>query len=50
LSVPTGVLHGEIADMVRDDCEMIEIGDIDAPKEAQITLDQLMADSRPPLS
>jgi Fe-S-cluster containining protein len=39
-----------ISDMVRDGCEMIEIADIDAPKEAQITLDHLMADSRPPLS
>jgi Fe-S-cluster containining protein len=39
-----------IPDMVRDGCEMMEIADIDAPKEAQITLDQLMADSRPPLS
>ena len=38
-----------IADMVRDGCEMIEAGDIKAPKEAQIALDQLMADSRPPL-
>ena len=39
-----------IADMVRDECEMIEIGDIDAPKAAQTTLDHLMADSRPALS
>jgi len=39
-----------IADMVRDECEMIEIGDIDAPNEAQTALDQLMADSRPSLS
>lgn len=39
-----------IADMLRDDCEMIETSDINAPKEAQIALDQLMADSRPPLS
>ena len=39
-----------IADMVRDDCEMIENCDIEAPKEAQVTLDQLMADSRQPLS
>ena len=39
-----------IADMVRDDCEMIEVSDLDAPKEAQITLDLLMVDSRPPLS
>jgi hypothetical protein len=36
--------------VMRDDCEKIEIGDIDAPKEAHITLDHLMADSRPPLS
>jgi hypothetical protein len=36
--------------MVRDGCEMIENCDIEAPKEAQITLDQLMADSRQPLS
>ncbi|MEH6588973.1 MAG: YkgJ family cysteine cluster protein [Halioglobus sp.] len=39
-----------IADMVRDDCEMIEASDIEAPKEAQVALDKLMADSRPPLS
>jgi uncharacterized protein len=39
-----------IADMVRDDCEMIEVRDIEAPQEAQIALDKLMADSRPPLS
>jgi len=39
-----------IADMVRDGCEMIEAGDIDVPTEAQIKLDQLMSDSRPPLS
>jgi len=39
-----------IADMVRDGCEMIETGDIDTPRAAQIALDQLMTDSRPPLS
>jgi Fe-S-cluster containining protein len=39
-----------IAEMVRDGCEMIELRDLDAPKQAQTTLDQLMADSRPPLS
>ena len=39
-----------IADMVRDECEMIEICDIENPKQAQTTLDQLMADSRPPVS
>jgi Fe-S-cluster containining protein len=38
-----------IADMVRDGCEMIELCDLDAPKQAQLALDQLMADSRPPL-
>ena len=38
-----------IADMVRDDCEMIEASDLDEPRKAQIVLDQLMADSRPPL-
>ena len=38
-----------IADMVRDGCEMIEVGDIEAPKTAQIALDRLMADSRPAL-
>lgn len=39
-----------IADMVRDGCEMIETGDIESPNKAQIALDELMADSRPPLS
>jgi uncharacterized protein len=38
-----------IADMVRDDCEMIDVADLEAPKEAQAALDKLMADSRPPL-
>jgi Fe-S-cluster containining protein len=38
------------ADMVRDECEMIEAGDMESPQEAQIKLDQLMADSRPSLS
>jgi Fe-S-cluster containining protein len=39
-----------VADMARDGCEMLEAGDIAKPGEAQITLDQLMADSRPPLA
>ena len=39
-----------IADMIRDGCEMIEIGDMGSPEEAQLALDQLMADSRPPLT
>jgi len=38
-----------IAEMVRDGCEMIELTDLDAPKQAQKTLDHLMADSRPAL-
>lgn len=39
-----------IAEMVRDGCEMIEVQDLDSPKQAQISLDYLMADSRPSLS
>jgi Fe-S-cluster containining protein len=39
-----------IAEMVRDGCEMIELRDLDAPQQAQVSLDLLMADSRPPLS
>ena len=39
-----------IAEMVRDGCEMIEVRDLDAPEQAQKTLDRLMSDSRPPLS
>jgi len=39
-----------IAEMVRDGCEMIEIKDLDSPKQAQVALDILMADSRPPRS
>ena len=31
-----------IAEMVRDECEMIEITDLNNPKESQITLDILM--------
>ena len=39
---------GSIAEMVRDGCEMIEVRDLDAPEQAQKTLDRLMSDSRPP--
>jgi len=39
-----------IAEMVRDECEMIEAIDLTSPKQAQIKLDKLMSDSRPPLS
>ena len=37
-----------IDDMVKDECEMLEIQDLRKPKQAQRTLDKLMADSRPP--
>ncbi|PAJ75287.1 zinc/iron-chelating domain-containing protein [Pseudoalteromonas sp. NBT06-2] len=37
-----------IAEMVRDECEMIESIDIENPKRAQTKLDILMVDSRPP--
>jgi Fe-S-cluster containining protein len=36
-----------IPEMIRDECEMIEIIDLDNPKKAQIKLDILMQDSRP---
>jgi Fe-S-cluster containining protein len=37
-----------IAEMIRDECEMIEVIDIENPKKAQVKLDILMSDSRPP--
>lgn len=37
-----------IAEMVRDECEMIEVKDLTNIKQAQIKLDKLMSDSRPP--
>lgn len=36
-----------IAEMVRDECEMIEVSDLKKPKQAQGALDKLMQDSRP---
>lgn len=39
----------DIDQMISDDCEMLESGDLTDPKKAQSTLDNLMADSRPPL-
>jgi len=39
-----------IAEMIRDECEMIEIIDLQKPKQAQVKLDFLMSDSRPPSS
>ena len=38
-----------IAEMIRDECEMIEVIDLKKPKQAQIKLDLLMTDSRPPI-
>ena len=38
-----------IAQMVKDECEMLEVQDLAKPKQAQKTLDRLMADSRPPV-
>jgi uncharacterized protein len=38
-----------IDQMVRDECEMLEARDFLDPKQAQRTLDNLMADSRPPV-
>jgi len=38
-----------IAEMVRDECEMIELRDLTDERQAQKVLDALMADSRPPL-
>ena len=39
----------DIAQMVRDDCEMLESRDFANPKKAQVALDRLMSDSRPPV-
>ncbi len=36
-----------IEDMIKDECEMLEERDLNNPKQAQKTLDKLMADSRP---
>lgn len=39
-----------IDQMIKDDCEMIEVRDLKDFKKAQQTLDLLMSDSRPPYS
>ncbi len=39
-----------IEQMVADDCEMLELRDLDKPKQAQRALDKLMIDSRPSFS
>ena len=38
-----------VAQMVADDCEMLEAADLRHPKQAQKKLDRLMLDSRPGL-
>jgi Fe-S-cluster containining protein len=40
----------DIEQMLRDECEMLQPRDLANPKQAQKTLDLLMADSRPPVS
>ncbi|MDJ0941682.1 MAG: YkgJ family cysteine cluster protein [Woeseiaceae bacterium] len=40
----------DIAQMVRDDCEMLEQRDLVDLRRAQRTLDEIMVDSRPPVS
>jgi len=37
-----------IEQMINDECEMLESHDLSKPKQAQKTLNKLMADSRPP--
>ncbi len=37
-----------ISEMIRDECDMIEDNDLTEPKQAQIKLDLIMIDSRPP--
>jgi Fe-S-cluster containining protein len=39
----------EIDQMVRDECEMLEVRDLANPKQAQRKLDIIMSDSRPPV-
>lgn len=36
-----------VDEMIRDECQMIEISDLNNPQKAQIKLDLLMEDSRP---
>jgi len=38
-----------IPEMIRDECEMIEVIDLENPKKAQVRLDQIMVDSRSPM-
>lgn len=36
-----------VSEMIRDECEMIELVDIENPQQAEKTLTRMMADSRP---
>lgn len=38
-----------VEEMIRDDCEMLEVRDLLHPEQAQQRLDKLMVASRPPL-
>jgi uncharacterized protein len=38
-----------IEQMVKDECEMLEVQDLNKPKQAQVALDTLMVGSRPPV-
>ena len=37
-----------IKQMIDDECEMLEVKDLNNPKRAQDILNQIMSDSRPP--
>jgi Fe-S-cluster containining protein len=37
-----------VQQMIKDECEMLEKEDLDDPVKAQLRLDELMEDSRPP--
>lgn len=49
LSRPEDCRHypSSISEMIRDECEMIEVKDLEDIKKAQSALDDLMEDSRP---
>jgi len=38
-----------IEQMIKDDCEMLEAGDMENLRQSQVKLDKLMVDSRPPV-
>lgn len=49
LSRPEDCRHypSNVSEMIRDECEMIEIKDLENTKKAQSILDDIMKDSRP---